>query len=61
MEWQKTRVPGSESKALSFDRTTGLMTALMRVMPGAVLHEHEHVNIEETYVLEGSLVDKDFC
>ena len=59
MDWQKTRFPGCEAKTLLFDRTTGLMTALMRFAPGAVLPDHEHVNIEQTYVLEGSLVDKD--
>ena len=35
------------------------MTALMRFAPGAVLPDHEHVNIEQTYVLEGRLVDKE--
>jgi anti-sigma factor ChrR (cupin superfamily) len=59
MEWQKTRFPGCEAKTLLFDRSTGLMTALMRFQPGAVLPDHEHVNIEQTYVLEGSLVDKE--
>ena len=59
MEWQKTRFPGCEAKTLLFDRTTGLMTALMRFAPGSVLPDHEHVNIEQTYVLEGSLVDKE--
>ena len=59
MEWQKTRFPGCEAKTLLFDRQTGLMTALMRFAPGAVLPDHEHVNIEQTYVLEGSLVDKE--
>jgi len=59
MEWQKTRFPGCEAKTLLFDRTTGLMTALMKFAPGAVLPDHEHVNIEQTYVLEGSLVDKE--
>ncbi len=59
MEWQKTRFPGCEAKTLLFDRTTGLMTALMRFEPGAVLPDHEHVNIEQSYVLEGSLVDKE--
>src|SRR5262245_52915358 len=54
MEWQKTRFPGCEAKTLLFDRATGLMTALMRFAPGAVLPDHEHVNIEQTYVLEGS-------
>ena len=59
MEWQKTRFPGCEAKTLLFDRGTGLMTALMRFAPGAVLPDHEHVNVEQTYVLEGSLVDKE--
>ena len=31
----------------------------MRFAPGAVLPDHEHVNIEQTYVLEGRLVDKE--
>src|ERR1700757_2424842 len=59
MEWQKTRFPGCEAKTLLFDRATGLVTALMRFAPGAVLPDHEHVNIEQTYVLEGHLVDKE--
>src|SRR5215831_5548587 len=59
MEWQKTRFPGCEAKTLMFDHSTGLMTALMRFAPGAVLPDHEHVTIEQTYELEGSLVDKE--
>ncbi|MBW8903942.1 MAG: cupin domain-containing protein, partial [Bradyrhizobium sp.] len=50
MEWQKTRFPGCEAKTLLFDRRTGLVTALMRFEPGAVLPDHEHVGIEQTYV-----------
>ena len=42
-----------------FDRETGLVTALMRLAPGAVLPDHEHVKIEQTYMLEGNLVDKE--
>src|SRR6516164_4207621 len=59
MEWQKTRFPGCEVKTLLFDRETGLVTALMRFAPGAVLPDHEHVKIEQTYVLEGRLVDRE--
>ena len=59
MEWQKTRFPGCEVKTLLFDRETGLVTALMRLAPGAVLPDHEHVRIEQTYMLEGRLVDKE--
>lgn len=47
MEWQPTRFPGCKAKTLLFDRTTGLMTALMRFAPGAALPDHEHVNIEQ--------------
>src|SRR5947209_7735024 len=59
MAWQKTRFPGCEVKTLLFDRDSGLVTALMRFAPGAVLPDHEHVKIEQTYVLEGSLVDRE--
>ena len=59
MEWQKTRFAGCEAKTLLFDASTGLVTALMRFAPGAVLPDHEHVKIEQTYVLEGRLVDKE--
>ena len=59
MEWKPTRFPGCEVKTLMLEPKTGLMTALMRFAPGAVLPDHEHVNIEQTYVLEGRLVDKE--
>ena len=59
MQWQKTSFPGCEAKTLLFDKSTGLMTALMRFAPGAELPDHEHVKIEQTYVIEGKLVDKD--
>jgi anti-sigma factor ChrR (cupin superfamily) len=57
MEWQKTRFPGCEVKTLLFDPASGLVTVLTRFAPGAVLPDHEHVKIEQTYVLEGKLVD----
>ena len=59
MPWQKMRFPGCEMKTLLFDPNSGLATMLMRMAPGAVLPDHEHVLIEQTYVLEGSLVDKE--
>ena len=33
------------------------MTALTRFAPGATLPDHEHTEIEQSYVLQGSLVD----
>jgi anti-sigma factor ChrR (cupin superfamily) len=59
MEWQKTRFPGCDVKTLYFDKASGLVTALMRFAPGATLPDHEHVGVEQTYVLEGTLIDKE--
>ena len=56
LPWEKTRFPGVEAKTLLIDRETGIVTSLMKFAPGAKLPEHEHVLIEQTYVLEGSLV-----
>jgi anti-sigma factor ChrR (cupin superfamily) len=56
LPWEKTAYAGIEQKTLLFDRQTGLITALMRMAPGARLPDHEHVKIEQTYVLEGTLV-----
>ena len=57
--WAKTRFPGVEAKTLMENKETGLSTLLMRWAPGARLPLHEHVEIEQTYVLEGSLVDEE--
>jgi anti-sigma factor ChrR (cupin superfamily) len=59
MPWQQTRFPGCEFKPLLVDAKSGLATLLFRMAPGAVLPDHEHVLIEQTYVLEGSLADKE--
>jgi anti-sigma factor ChrR (cupin superfamily) len=56
LPWEKTRFPGVEAKTLLADRATGVVTSLMKFAPGARLPAHEHVLIEQTYVLEGSLV-----
>ncbi|HXU43728.1 MAG TPA: cupin domain-containing protein [Burkholderiales bacterium] len=56
LPWEKTRYAGIEQKTLLVEKETGLLTALMRMAPGARLPDHEHVKIEQTYVLEGSLV-----
>lgn len=59
MPWQKTRFPGCEMKPLMVDPKSGLATLLFKMAPGAELPDHEHVLIEQTYVLEGSLMDKE--
>ena len=59
MPWQKMSFPGCEMKTLLFDAKSGIATMLVKMAPGAELPDHEHVLIEQTYVLEGSLVDKE--
>jgi anti-sigma factor ChrR (cupin superfamily) len=59
LPWVPTGHKGIDIKILMKDDTTGLMTALFRWQPGSVLPDHEHVEIEQSYILEGSLVDED--
>ena len=56
LPWEKTRFAGVEAKTLLMDRDTGIVTSLMKFAPNARLPDHEHMLIEQTYVLEGSLV-----
>ena len=57
LPWKPTQSPGIDMKILLKDDATGLMTALFRWQPGTRLAMHEHVEIEQSYLLSGSLVD----
>jgi anti-sigma factor ChrR (cupin superfamily) len=57
--WEPTPWPGVETKTLFRDAATGRLTTLTRMAPGARLPEHRHTGIEQSYVLEGTLVDDD--
>jgi len=57
--WTKQRFPGIETKLLMENKATGMLTALFRWAPGARLPDHQHVGIEQTYVIEGSFADAD--
>lgn len=57
LPWKPTPTPGIDMKILLDVPETGLMTALFRWQPGTALPLHEHVEIEQTYVLSGSIVD----
>jgi anti-sigma factor ChrR (cupin superfamily) len=59
LPWKPTPTPGIDMKILLEDKESGLLTALFRWMPGTQLPLHEHVEIEQTYVLEGSIVDEE--
>jgi anti-sigma factor ChrR (cupin superfamily) len=57
IEWQPTGFPGVELKMLCQDTQSEAFTAMFRMQPGARLPRHRHRGIEQTFVLEGSLVD----
>jgi len=57
LPWKPTPCPRIDMKILLEEPETGLMTALFGWQPGAELALHEHVEIEQTFVIEGSLID----
>lgn len=59
MDWEPTQFPGVEWKVLLRDEQSGLLTALFKWAPGSELPLHEHTDIEQTFVLEGSIEDEE--
>lgn len=57
LPWKPTPIPGVDMKILLEDKDTGLLTALFRWAPGTELPLHEHVEIEQSWVLEGEFED----
>ena len=49
--------PGSKIKVIYSDPVTCLLTILGKLEPGAGIPAHVHEDLEQTFVLEGSLVD----
>ncbi len=56
--WEPSPYPGIENKVL-YSEPSGRRTVLTRLAPGAKLPPHRHVGLEQSFVLEGSLVDED--
>jgi anti-sigma factor ChrR (cupin superfamily) len=54
--WIET-APGNTMKVIYHDPSTGMLTILSKLAPGAGIPAHLHEDLEQTYVLEGSLVD----
>src|ERR1700741_4633025 len=54
--WVETS-PGNKMKVIYNDPVTGLLTILSKLEPGAGIPAHVHEDLEQTFVLEGSLVD----
>src|SRR5207302_9477819 len=51
--------PGNKMKVIYHDPVTGLLTIVSRLEPGSGIPPHVHEDLEQTYVLEGSLVDEE--
>jgi anti-sigma factor ChrR (cupin superfamily) len=49
--------PGNKMKVIYHDPTTDMLTILSKLDPGAGIPAHVHEDLEQTFVLEGSLLD----
>ena len=58
LAWAPTGIPGIDPKILFQDEERGT-TSLVRFQPGAEVPLHRHTDVEQSYVLEGSLEDAD--
>ena len=59
LPWKATPTPGIDMKILMEDKDTGYLTALFRWAPGSELALHEHVEIEQSWVVDGEFEDDD--
>ena len=59
LPWKPSRWPGVDIKVLMEDPETGITTSLTRFAPGAVLPMHEHTALEQSWVIQGRLVDEE--
>jgi anti-sigma factor ChrR (cupin superfamily) len=59
MDWKPTRFDKISIKVLYEDAAKGEMTCLLKLEPGAYVPFHEHPELEQSFVLEGSVVDHD--
>jgi anti-sigma factor ChrR (cupin superfamily) len=56
--WIET-APGNKMKVIYHDPATDMLTILAKLEPGAGIPPHVHEDLEQTLVLEGSLVDQE--
>jgi anti-sigma factor ChrR (cupin superfamily) len=55
--WETSKFPGIQHKLLYDNKASGMSALLFKLAPGAVVPLHEHMGVEMTYVLEGTLED----
>lgn len=58
LPWQELG-PGIRCKVLYRDEVNDWATVLFHFAPGAKAPPHEHMGMEQTYIIEGSLTDHD--
>ena len=58
IDWEPTPFPGVWTRKLYSD-ASGRLTVVTKMEPGARLPLHRHAGLEQSFVLEGSLVDAD--
>ncbi|HEY7662162.1 MAG TPA: cupin domain-containing protein [Xanthobacteraceae bacterium] len=56
LPWIET-APGNKMKVIYHDPASGMLTILAKLAPGAGIPAHVHEDLEQTFVLEGSLRD----
>ena len=59
MDWKPTRFEKISIKVLYEDAEKGEMTCLLKLEPGAYVPFHMHPEVEQSFVLEGSVEDHD--
>ncbi|MEX0732194.1 MAG: cupin domain-containing protein [Aquisalimonadaceae bacterium] len=59
MDWKPSQFPGISIKVLYENPDKGELTCLLKWEPGARLPFHQHPEIEQSFVLEGSFYDHD--
>src|ERR1700687_5235198 len=56
LPWIET-APGNKMKGIYHNPSSGMLTILSKLEPGSGIPAHVHEDLEQTFVLEGSLVD----
>lgn len=59
MTWKPTRFEKVWIKVLYENKESGEMTCLLKLDPGAYIPFHKHPELEQSYILEGSVQDHD--
>ena len=59
LPWKATRFEKVFLKVLYEDKAKGEMTCMVKLEPGAYIPFHMHPELEQAYVLEGSMRDHD--